>query len=141
MVYARLQRVLKSWQARGRILPQSSLGQAIRYALGQWASRAVYLQDGTIEIDNHLVENAIRPTAVGKKNWLFFGEAQAGQGSAVLYTIGDENLSALARGVLRLLARRADPFAAFNQSADERPHAQSPGQIQRRPSFQGRIVV
>lgn len=68
-------------------MPQSSLGQAISYALGQWESLAVYLQDGTIEIDNNLVENAIRPTALGKKNWLFFGDAQAGQRSAVLYTI------------------------------------------------------
>jgi hypothetical protein len=87
MIYERLHRVLTAWQLGGRILPQSSLGKAIRYALGQWASLAVYLDDGTIEIDNNLVENAIRPTAVGKKNWLFFGDAQAGQRSAVLYTI------------------------------------------------------
>ena len=39
------------------------------------------------EIDNNLVENAIRPTAVGKKNWLFIGEAEAGERSAILYTI------------------------------------------------------
>ena len=53
------------------ILPQSGLGKAISYALGQWDSLEVYLKDGTIEIDNNLVENAIRPTALGKKNWLF----------------------------------------------------------------------
>ena len=66
MIYERLHRVLTAWQSRGHILPQSSLGKAISYTLGQWASLAVYLQDGTIEIDNNLVENAIRPTAVGK---------------------------------------------------------------------------
>jgi transposase len=87
MIYERLHRVLTAWQSRGRILPQSSLGKAISYTLGQWASLAVYLQDGTIEIDNNLVENAIRPTAVGKKNWLFFGDAEAGQRGAILYTI------------------------------------------------------
>src|SRR4051812_15035505 len=87
MIYERLHQVLKAWQARGNILPQSSLGKAISYTLGQWASLAVYLKDGTIEIDNNLVENAIRPTAVGKRNWLFFGEAQAGQRGAVLYTL------------------------------------------------------
>ena len=87
MIYERLHRVLKAWQTRGRILPQSSLGKAIAYTLGQWTSLAVYLQDGTIEIDNNLVENAIRPTAVGKKNWLFFGDAEAGQRGAILYTI------------------------------------------------------
>src|SRR5690349_22498820 len=38
----------------------------------------VYLEDGKVEIDNNGVENAIRPTALGKKNWLFIGEADAG---------------------------------------------------------------
>jgi transposase len=87
MIYARIHRVLKRWQRSGRILPQSSLGKAISYALGQWESLEVYLKDGTIEIDNNLVENAIRPTALGKKNWLFFGDAEAGNRSAILYTI------------------------------------------------------
>ena len=40
-----------------------------------------------MEIDNNLVENAIRPTAIGKKNWLFIGDAQAGQRSAIIYTV------------------------------------------------------
>src|SRR5882757_3572945 len=87
MIYARIHRVLERWQRSGRILPQSSLGKAISYALGQWQSLEVYLKDGTIEIDNNLVENAIRPTALGKKNWLFFGDAQAGNRSAVIYSI------------------------------------------------------
>jgi Transposase IS66 family len=39
----------------------------------------VYLKEPEIEIDNNLVENAIRPTALGKKNWLFFGDADAGE--------------------------------------------------------------
>ena len=47
----------------------------------------VYLQDPLIEIDNDLVENAIRPTALGKKNWLFFGDADAGERGAVIYSI------------------------------------------------------
>ena len=67
--------------------PQSPLGQAIDYALGQWITLEVYLRDGRIEIDNNLCENAIRPTAVGKKNWLFVGAAEAGQRGAILYTI------------------------------------------------------
>jgi hypothetical protein len=46
---------------------QSGLRKAISYALGQWDSLEVYLKDGTIEIDNNLVENAIRPTALEKK--------------------------------------------------------------------------
>jgi hypothetical protein len=47
----------------------------------------VYLEDGRVEIDNNPVENAIRPTAIGKKNWLFIGETEAGQRSAILFTI------------------------------------------------------
>jgi transposase len=60
MIYARIHRVLKRWQRNGRILPQSSLDKAISYALGRWDSLEVYLKDGTIEIDNNLIENAIR---------------------------------------------------------------------------------
>ena len=63
------------------------LGQAIDYALGQWPTLKVYLADGRVELDNNLVENAIRPTAIGKKNWLFIGDADAGQRSAIIYTI------------------------------------------------------
>ncbi len=84
---ARPQRALTRLKLSRRHLPQSPLGQAIDYALGQWASLVVYLGDGRIEIDNNLCENAIRPTAVGKKNWLFIGAAAAGQRGAILYTI------------------------------------------------------
>ena len=47
----------------------------------------MYLTDGRVEIDNNLVENAIRPTALGKKNWLFMGAADAGERGAIIYTI------------------------------------------------------
>ena len=74
-------------KSKRRLLPQSAMGQAMEYALGQWPALEVYLEDGRVEIDNNLVENAIRPTALGKKNWLFIGEADAGDRSAILYTI------------------------------------------------------
>lgn len=86
-IVARLEKVLLRLKLRGRYLPQSSLGQAIDYALGQWPTLTVYLNDGRVEIDNNLVENAIRPTAIGKKNWLFIGDAEAGQRSAIIYTV------------------------------------------------------
>ena len=47
----------------------------------------VYVNDGRVEIDNSPVENSIRPTATGKKNWLFIDDAEAGQRSAIFYTI------------------------------------------------------
>ncbi len=46
-----------------------------------------YLNHHALEIDNNLVENAIRPTAIGKKNWLFFGSPNSGQDSAILYSL------------------------------------------------------
>lgn len=83
----RLERALLQLKASGRHLPQSPLGTAMDYALGQWTSLQVFLKDGRVEIDNNLVENAIRPTAIGKKNWLFIGEANAGERGAILYTV------------------------------------------------------
>lgn len=86
-ILERLQKALLIFKSGGRHLPQSLLGQAVDYALSQWSTLEVYLGDGRIEIDNNLVENAIRPTAVGKKNWLFIGEAGAGQRGAIIYTV------------------------------------------------------
>ena len=68
-------------------LPQSPLGKAARYALGEWESLTRYLADGRLEIDNNLTENAIRPSAVGKKNWLFIGHPEAGWRSATIYSV------------------------------------------------------
>ncbi len=85
MVIERLHRVLN--RLLPRYLPQSLMGQALSYALNQWPLLERFLDHGEVEIDNNLVENAIRPTAVGKKNWLFFGSEEAGQRSAVMYTL------------------------------------------------------
>jgi transposase len=72
---------------RQRTLPQGLLGQAIDYALSRWEALTRYLEDGALEIDNNLIENAIRPSALGKKNWLFIGHPSAGDRSAILYTL------------------------------------------------------
>jgi hypothetical protein len=63
------------------------MGQAISYALNQWPTLERFFGHGEVESDNNLVENAIRPTAIGKENWLFFGSAEAGQRSPVIYTL------------------------------------------------------
>lgn len=86
-VLARLHRALIRLQEKHRYLPQSLMGKAVAYALRQWPSLQLFLEDGRLEIDNNLVENAIRPSAVGKKNWLFIGDAEAGERGAILYTI------------------------------------------------------
>lgn len=84
-IIERLEKTLKI--LKPKFLPQSNLGKAISYALSIWPSLTVYLTAGRVEIDNNLIENAIRPTAVGKKNWLFIGAVEAGKKSAILYTI------------------------------------------------------
>ena len=63
------------------------MGEAVEYALNQWESLKRYLEHGKVEIDNNLIENAIRPTALGKKNWMFIGHPKAGWRSAVIYSI------------------------------------------------------
>ena len=85
MVVERLHRALKKLQTR--YLPKSPMGEAIHYALNQWPVLERFLEHGEVELDNNLVENAIRPTAIGKKNWLFFGSEEAGERSAVIYTL------------------------------------------------------
>jgi transposase len=86
-IYDRLHRVLIRLKRKRRYLPRNRMGLAVDYTLNLWTLLGIYLDDGRIEIDQNLVENAIRPTALGKKNWLFIGEAEAGQRSAILYTI------------------------------------------------------
>jgi hypothetical protein len=110
-IIERLEQALIRLKASGRFLPQNLLGTAIDYALGQWTTLKVYLEDGRVEIDNNLVENAIRPTALGKKNWLFVGDAQAGQRGAILYTIIE---SCRRRGL--------DPFAYLRDVLTRLPH-------------------
>ncbi|HEV8493616.1 MAG TPA: IS66 family transposase [Candidatus Angelobacter sp.] len=110
-IVQRLERALLRFKAGRRHLPQSPMGSAIDYALGQWTSLQGYLDDGRIEIDNNLVENAIRPTAIGKKNWLFIGEANAGERGAVVYTVIE---SCRRRGI--------DPYAYLRDVLTRLPH-------------------
>ncbi len=53
------------------MLPKNPLCEAINYTLNHWRQLTAYLQDGRLPIDNNLVENTIRPVALGRKNWLF----------------------------------------------------------------------
>ena len=96
---------------RRRYLPQSSLGKAFSYVLDQWPVLLRFVTDGRLEIDNNLVENSIRPTALGKKNWLFFGADKAGDRGAILYTIVE---SCRRRGL--------DPFAYLRDVLSRLPN-------------------
>ena len=68
-------------------LPSSPLGKAISYTLKRWNKLCLYIQDGELQIDNNLVENSIRPVALGRKNYLFAGSHERAQDAAMLYSL------------------------------------------------------
>ena len=68
-------------------LPQSQLGKACSYLLNHWQVLTAHQDHSCTRIDNNLIENAIRPSALGKKNWLFIGHPAAGQRSAIIYSL------------------------------------------------------
>jgi len=72
---------------RAQVLPRSLLGKACSYLLDHWEPLTAHVRYSQSRIDNNLVENAIRPSALGKKNWLFIGHPDAGQRSAIIYSV------------------------------------------------------
>ncbi len=70
-----------------RALPKSPLGKAVWYASNQWQALCRYTEDGRLTIDNNVSERTLRHQAIGRKNWLFLGNEQAGPRAAVLFTI------------------------------------------------------
>ena len=77
----------KTWLEANPGLPKSPWGKAVAYSLTRWQKLTRYIEDGRIEIDNNLVENAIRPIALGRKNYLFAGSHDAAQRAAVIYSL------------------------------------------------------
>jgi transposase len=67
-------------------LPKSAIGKAIAYTLNLWTKLKEYINEGKYEIDNNLIENAIRPLALGRKNYLFAGSHKAAQRAAMMYS-------------------------------------------------------
>lgn len=67
-------------------LPKSQIAKAMKYSIERWDALSAYLYDGILEIDNNLVENAIRPVALGRKNYLFAGSHDAAQRAAMIYS-------------------------------------------------------
>ena len=70
-----------------QVLPKSPIGKAIAYSLERWEKLSYFATDGEVEIDNNLVENAIRPVALGRKNYLFAGSHEAAQRAAMIYSM------------------------------------------------------
>jgi transposase len=66
---------------------KSLIGRALFYSLQRWEKLCLYTTDGKLQIDNNLVENSIRPVAIGRKNYLFAGSHNAAQRAAMLYSL------------------------------------------------------
>jgi len=79
----------KKWMLEqvSQVLPKSPIGVAISYALNQWPFFDPFLNDPRVELSNILIENAIRPVALGRKNFMFVGSHEAAQRTAVIYSI------------------------------------------------------
>jgi hypothetical protein len=74
------------YQQRKNVTPQSPIGKAFAYCANRWVSLQNYLTDGMLEIDSNLVENTIRPLALGRKNYLFAGSHDAAKDIAMFYS-------------------------------------------------------
>jgi transposase len=73
-------------QEKNKVTPLSPIGKAFEYCSNRWTSLQNYLKDGMLEIDSNLVENSIRPLALGRKNYLFAGSHDAAQDIAMFYS-------------------------------------------------------
>lgn len=104
----RLRVWLKTEQAK--VLPKSAIGKAINYSLVRWDKLCVYAGNGGLEIDNNLIENQVRPLALGRKNYLFAGSHQGAKHAAILYSLfGSCKLNGL------------DPFKYLHAVLDKLP--------------------
>lgn len=69
------------------VLPKSKIGKAFYYLIGRYNKIYIYLQDGRLEADNNLIENSIRPVALGRKNYLFAGSHSGAEKAAMVYSL------------------------------------------------------
>lgn len=108
--------VFKEWmlQQFSEVLPKSPIGTALQYALNQWEYFTPYLTDGRIELSNILIENAVRPVTLGRKNFLFAGSHKAARWPAVIYSI-----AAIAKN------HGINPFDYFKELLTELPKAKT----------------
>jgi transposase len=73
--------------SRTKVLDKSPMGRAIDYTLSNWRALTRYPEDGRLPIDNNAAERSLRQVAVGRKNWMFIGNANGGRTAAVVYSL------------------------------------------------------
>jgi hypothetical protein len=80
---------LKAWLQENytQVLPKSPIAKAIAYSLPKWDRLSLYTIDGRLQLDNNTIENAMRPVALGRKNFLFAGSNDGGKRLALFYSL------------------------------------------------------
>lgn len=101
-------------QIRPRVTPQSTLGKALTYMHNLWPGLVRYTEDGRYRIDNNVVENAIRPFCLGRKNWLFADTVAGANSSANLYSL-----------IATVKANGLEPYAYLRHVFTELPKAET----------------
>jgi len=94
--------------------PQSPLAKAIQYTLNQWDTLPTYLTSGELMIDNNAVENAIRPFALGRKNWLFLGNERGAVAAANIYSL-----------IMSAKANQLDPYRYLRYLLEQLPQCKT----------------
>lgn len=109
---------LQAWLAQQEFLPKSAIGHAATYTRNQWEALNRYLEDGDLAIDNNAAERAMRPVAIGRKNWLFVGSPRAGRRAAVLMSL-----------VASCKANHVEPWAWLRDVLIQLPQGANPAQL------------
>lgn len=109
-------------------LPKSPLGKAVSYAVNNWPRLLRYTQDPRLPIDNNAAEQAIRPIAIGRRNWLFMGSERGGHAAAVYMTLA----ATCKRAGINPILYFADIFARIQDHSMHRLDELLPGRWQPR---------
>jgi transposase len=118
---APLLKSLHAWATdlKPQTIPSGKLGEALHYLLGQWPKLIRYVDDGRVAIDTNVAENAIRPFALGRRNWLFADTVNGAKASASLYTL-----------VQTCRANEIEPYAYLRRLFAELPAAETVEQFE-----------
>jgi transposase len=112
---------IQSWlyEKHRQVAPRSPVGEAIRYALGQYDRAVRYVEHVLLTPDNNLIENVIRPFVVGRNNWLFYDTPEGAWASSTLYSLVE---TARANGL--------EPYRYFCYLFDALPRVRDQNQIE-----------
>ena len=123
---------IKKWldEISPQVTPQSVSGKAINYTLNEWTYLEKYIEDGNLRISNILVENAIRPFALGRKNWLFSTSVEGANASAMYYSL-----------IETAKANEIGPFDYFNKILDKLPFAKTADDYEQLLPLKGYFLI